>query len=125
MNSIFSNSINMNQKLLDYLWKKQGVVTDNIANQDTPNFKAKYVTFEETLDQKIKESKGELEYKKAIDNSKIEVKTTQNETARLDGNNVIPDAEYVELARTTLQYQYALRAINDDFTRLRSVIKGQ
>lgn len=127
MNKIFGNSINMAQKSLDYLWKKQGAITDNIANQDTPGYKSRFVTFEDELRNNIKKAEmtNSKEFSSAIENSKFKVNTTENESVRMDGNNVNPDAEYVELARTTIQYQYSIRAISDEFARLRSAIKGQ
>ena len=127
MNRIFGNSINMAQKSLDYLWKKQNIITDNIANQDTPGYKSKFVTFEDELRNNIKKSELTTSqgYGDAIKESDLKINTTENESARLDGNNVNPDAEYVELARTTIQYQYAIRAVSDEFSRLRSAIKGQ
>ena len=127
MNKLFGNSINIAQKSLDYLWKKQSVITDNIANQDTPGYKSRYVTFEDELRSNLAKTSqtDEKDYVKAVENTDFRINTTENESARMDGNNVNPDAEYVELARTTIQYQYAIRAVSDEFARLRSAIKGQ
>ena len=127
MNKLFGNSINIAQKSLDYLWKKQSVITDNIANQDTPGYKSRYVTFEDELRSNLATASqtDEKDYVKAVENTDFRINTTENESARMDGNNVNPDAEYVELARTTIQYQYAIRAVSDEFARLRSAIKGQ
>ncbi|MGB5824004.1 MAG: flagellar basal body rod protein FlgB [Proteocatella sp.] len=126
MNNLFSNSINMAQKSLDYLWKKQGLIADNIANEDTPGYKSRYLTFENELKKSLSkvETGTSDEYGHIIDNTEFKINTTENQSARLDGNNVNTDAEYVELARTSIQYQYAVRAMNDEFTRLKSVIKG-
>lgn len=127
MNKLFGNSINIAQKSLDYLWKKQSVITDNIANQDTPGYKSRYVTFEDELRSNLAKAAqtDEKDYVKSVENTDFRINTTENESARMDGNNVNPDAEYVELARTTIQYQYAIRAVSDEFARLRSAIKGQ
>ncbi len=128
MKTIFGNSIKMTEKTLDYLWRRQEVISNNIANQDTPNYKAKVLTFEDNLKRQIEGAKltgTRSEYSSAIDRAREEIAENNSGSNRLDGNNVSPDAEYVELARTGLQYQYALRAISDEFMRLRSVIKGQ
>ena len=124
MNKLFGNSINIAQKSLDYLWKKQSVITDNIANQDTPGYKSRYVTFEDELRSNLAKASqtDEKDYVKAVENTDFRINTTENESARMDGNNVNPDAEYVELARTTIQYQYAIRAVSDEFAWLRSAI---
>ncbi|MDO5095094.1 MAG: flagellar basal body rod protein FlgB [Peptostreptococcaceae bacterium] len=128
MKSIFNNSIKLTQKTLDFLWKRQGIIANNIANQDTPNYKAKLLTFEESVQSQIEnvgKKKNAKNYSRAIDRINMEVEENNSGSNRMDGNNVSPDAEYAELARTGLQYQYALRAINDEFMRIRSVIKGQ
>lgn len=128
MKSIFNNSIKLTQKTLDFLWKRQGIIANNIANQDTPNYKAKLLTFEESVQSQIEnvgKKKNAKNYSRAIDRINMEVEENNSGSNRMDGNNVSPGAEYAELARTGLQYQYALRAINDEFMRIRSVIKGQ
>lgn len=123
----FGNSGILTQKSLDFLWEKQKVVANNIANNDTPGYKAKYVTFEEELRTKLASGtdKKRSQMKEDIMNSKIRFHTTQNESNRLDGNNVNVDVESMEMARTTLHYQYMLKAFNNDYSRLRTIIRGQ
>lgn len=128
MNSIFGNSIRMTEKTLDFLWKRQEAIAENIANDSTPGYKAKVVTFEDSLKESLRAmraNQGATEFEKAIE--RFEVKTIENNTGsnRLDGNNISLDAEFVEQARTGLQYQYAIRAVNDELMMLRSVIRGQ
>lgn len=127
MNEIITNSMLLTEKSLDFLWRKQSVTLDNIANNDTPNYKAKYVTFEEELDKRIKllNNCKKTEIREEISNSKINFHISKKETDRADGNNVDVDVESAELARTTLQYQHALDSFNRDYQRLRTVIKGQ
>lgn len=127
MNNLFTNSIGLTQKSLDYLWKKQGVISENIANQDTPGYKAKFLTFEDELRTKFsreREGRG-ANYAEVIGDTDFKLNVPQNESVRMDENNVNTDAEYVELARANIQYQYSVRAISDEFARLRSAIKGQ
>ena len=38
---------------MGFLWTKQAAILDNIANAETPNYKEKVVTFEESLRSKI------------------------------------------------------------------------
>lgn len=127
MNLLTDNSMLLTQKSLDYLWKKQTVILDNLANSETPNYKSKYVTFEDEIKSKLASirSRKNSDIRKEILGTNINMHTTENESMRMDGNNVDTAVENVELARATLQYEYAVRAINDDFTRLRTVIRGQ
>lgn len=128
MIQIFGNSIPMAEKALDFLWSKQQVHSANLANVDTPGYKTKYVTFEETFQNKLKNAaitgnRGLIG--NVIENARWEVNDTRNETSRLDGNNVDADVEMVEVTRAALQYQYLLYSVNSDHRRLQSVIKGQ
>lgn len=127
MNKLFTNSIELTQKSLDYLWKKQGIISENIANQDTPGYKTKYLTFEDEFIKKVERVNhpSRENYSKAIENTGFKVNVPINENVRMDENNVNTDAEYVELARASIQYQYSIRAISDEFARIRSAIKGQ
>lgn len=126
MNSIFGNNISMAEKTLDYLWSKQRITTNNIANVDTPGYKAQYVTFEDEFRRRLMNGKTgtSKDISNIIDNSRYFVRNTNDESARMDGNNVNTDVENVELARATLQYQYEVSALNSEITRLRTIIKG-
>ncbi|CUX71948.1 Flagellar basal body rod protein FlgB [Clostridium sp. C105KSO15] len=126
MNSIFGNNISMAEKSLDYLWSKQRITMNNIANGDTPGYKAQYVTFEDEFRKRLTAGKTgtSKDIANIIGNSRYFVRNTNDESARMDGNNVNMDVENVELARTTLQYQYEMNALNSEITRLRTFIKG-
>lgn len=128
MIQLFGNSISMAEKSLDFLWAKQKVISNNIANVDTPGYKTQYVTFEETFKSKLQaaaKTGDQQEVRRAIDSARWQVNDTKNETSRLDGNNVDADVEISELTRAVLQYQYQLHSINSNITRLRTAIKGQ
>ena len=49
MDFLTSNSQLLLEKSAQFLWTKQAAILDNIANAETPNYKAKVVTFEESL----------------------------------------------------------------------------
>ncbi len=127
MNYMFGNSISMSQKSLEFLWAKQVVISQNLTNVDTPGYKAKYVTFEDVYQNRLKlarAAKTPAQTRSIIENSYYSI-NEKDSSARLDENNVNADAEEVEMARAQLQYQYVMNAVNSDFSRLRSVIKGQ
>lgn len=125
---IFGNTISMAEKSLDFLWEKQQVISENIANVDTPGYKTKFVTFEETFRNKLNAAvkTGDRDFiGNTIDESSWQIRNTNRETSRLDGNNVDADVELMEMTRTALQYQYMLHSVNSDIVRLRTAIKGQ
>ena len=52
MSGIYGNGIMLTEKVLDFLWGRQTVTLNNIANVDTPGFKSRYVTFEDELNKR-------------------------------------------------------------------------
>lgn len=129
MDWLNTNSMLLTEKTLDNLWQRQRLTLQNIANAETPGYKAKYATFEEEL----KLSLSKFDKKRAskikeigseIQNSKLWIHHSSEESMRLDGNNVQIDVENLELARTQLQYEYAMRQATEEFNRLRTVITG-
>jgi len=128
MSGFYGNGIALTEKVLDYLWGRQTVTMNNIANDDTPGFKSQYVTFEETLGKKIRDaSKGNgsmQDISQAISQSKARLHTTWDETSRLDGNNVDMDQEQVDLVRTAYEYQYMLSSLNNDISRLKNAARS-
>ena len=53
MDYFSSNSMILMEKSMNYLWTKQAAISDNIANAETPGYKAKLVTFEDNLREKL------------------------------------------------------------------------
>ena len=122
---MFNNSILVSQRMADYLWEKQQVTLNNIANVSTPGYKAQYVTFQDELKNKLAFNNQESASKirNQIDQTFIKVHTKEDETSRLDGNNVNMDVEQVELASSYIQYQMTINNINSEFDRIRSALK--
>lgn len=131
MDSLTSNAMLMMQRSMDFLWSKQSCILDNIANAETPGYKTKYVTFEESLRQAIhsaaeteNESKiSTPQIRDAIEKTPVSFHEAQ-ESNRLDDNGVDVTEQSVELARNGYQLQYVMDAINSDFSLLRTVTRG-
>lgn len=126
--NLFGNNIDLAKKSMEYLWGKQQITLQNLANVDTPGYKSKYVTFESEFRSRLKNaalSRDDEKIADVIKDSKFIVHDTEDESARLDENNVDADVESVELSRTTLQYMYTAQAVTSDIARLRLAIRGQ
>ncbi|WP_122789987.1 flagellar basal body rod protein FlgB [Intestinibacillus sp. Marseille-P6563] len=127
MEPLTNNALLMMQRSMDFLWTKQTAILDNIANVETPNYKAKYVTFEETLRGKLDAvGNGKAQdFRDVLEDSSATVHVAENETARMDGNGVDMTEQAIELARNALQQQHVFNAISNDLTLLRTAIRGQ
>nr|WP_027872045.1 flagellar basal body rod protein FlgB [[Eubacterium] cellulosolvens] len=130
MSLLYGNEVSLDQKTLDYLWQRQNITVNNIANVDTPKYKSQYLTFEDTLASKIRLArKGTVrareakEIDRAIRHTTATVHTTDNETSRLDGNNVDMDQEQVSLAKTAYEYQMMVNSVSGNLKRLDAATK--
>ena len=110
-------------KTLDGLWARNEVISDNIANFETPNYKRKTIDFETSLQKAINEVSDNKLSHKEIDKSKIFMDTDE-ETVRMDGNSVDLEQEQLLMIKNSYQYMYTQRAMNDYFTRLGKAING-
>ena len=123
-----SNTMLMLEKSMNFQWTKQNVLLDNIANAETPNYKAKYVTFEDALSDRIQaaalQKKSFSSIHGALESSTPTIRTNDTESARMDGNGVNVTEQTLEMVRNAYQMQYVLNAINADFNILRSAIRG-
>lgn len=123
MNWLDSVPINLLNKDLDGLWTRQQAITNNIANVETPGYKSKSVHFEDQLQQQIMENSGSTKSLiNGIKDSGTVTTVSDDQTSRLDGNNVDVEKENTELARTQLNYLYSLRELSDYFSRLKYAI---
>ncbi len=100
-------------KAMDGLSVRHQVIADNVANVDTPGFKAGDVRFEEELSSAI--ALGKPESAKPV----IHKYTGK---IRADGNSVDIDMENAKLAETTILYSAMSRLISQKFSMLRTVI---
>ena len=127
MNSITNNALLMMERSMDFLWTKQTAILDNLANVETPNYKTKYVTFEETFRSRLQAaSNGSAsDMRDALKNTRATIHVADNETARMDGNGVDATEQSIELARNALQQQHVMNAISTDLSLIRTAIRGQ
>ena len=129
MDILTSNSALLLEKYVGFLWTKQAAILDNIANAETPNYKAKVVTFEESIRSRLERaaaSPGEAEesVRDILEDPEVTVFEAQEQT-RMDDNGVNTTEQMVELIRNAYQQQYVYQAINKHYAILRMAVKGQ
>lgn len=128
MSGWYGNGVALTEKVLDYLWGRQNLTLNNIANVDTPGYKRQYISFESELESRISQARQQKNSMtavgRAIDSSRATLHTTDTESSRLDANNVDMDTEQVELVRTTLEYEYMVNSITNELSRLKSAAKS-
>ena len=129
MEGITNNSMRMMEKSMEFLWAKQTALLDNIANAETPNYRAKLVTFEEELQRELegadhgRNKRTKQTMRGAIENASWQVEELP-EVARRDENGVNVTEQMTELVRNAYQMQYVYQSLNSDLAALRTAIGG-
>ena len=122
------NYVNVLNKAADASWQRENILTNNIANVDTPGYKRRDLDFESTLKNELlgsqQKSLDATVSQVDLDNLEPDVYTDLiNYSYRLDGSNVDIDTEEVEFASEQIRYQGITAAINNEFNRMRAVLK--
>jgi flagellar basal-body rod protein FlgB len=125
---LFSNTISTLEHALNYSSLKQKVVSQNIANVDTPNYKAKDVSFKAAFDQAmgntINANKSDSRHFDFTGKSSIPGVVSKNLNYNENGNSVDLDKEMADLATNQIYYNALTERINGKFNSLQSVIRG-
>jgi flagellar basal-body rod protein FlgB len=117
---------------LDAAWTRNAVIRNNIANVETPNFKASEVEFESLLARSLQASssfQGAVTHPRHIEFSSRTGPVThrivqrRDTSMRLDGNNVDIEAENVRLAQNSIWYNTIVEQMNGEIRRLRMAIQ--
>ena len=128
MDLLSCNSSLMLEKSLGFLWTKQAAILDNIANAETPNYREKIVTFEESLRGKLQQAARTQtpvkDVRRVRDSSPFAV-TEQAVVTRMDENGVNVTVQSAEAIRNAYQLRYVMSSINSDLTLLRTAVRGQ
>ena len=129
MEGITNNSMRMMEKSMEFLWAKQTALLDNIANAETPNYRAKLVTFEEEFQRELegadhgRNKRTKQTMRGAIENAPWQVEELPG-VARRDENGVNVTEQMTELVRNAYQMQYVYQSLNSDLAALRTAIGG-
>jgi flagellar basal-body rod protein FlgB len=116
---------------LNFRAERQKVISSNIANINTPNYKTKELSFESQLQEKNKQKDLQLatthqnHMKEPVDNSKkinTKLYEVENLQEQNDGNNVNLDTQMSEMAKNSTIFQALQASIRKDVTFFTSVI---
>lgn len=130
MSSGMFGYVNVLKAAADASWTREEVLTNNIANVDTPNYKRQDVDFTTYLDSALSRTNGgSSSLTNRVNNinyNDVAIRTyTDNSTLsyRTDGNNVDLSTENVELAAEQINYNALIDSMNNEFSRFKAVLK--
>ncbi|MDQ0253719.1 flagellar basal-body rod protein FlgB [Evansella vedderi] len=128
---LLNNSTNtLIQSALSASTMRQNTISENIANVDTPNYKAKKTIFNHELHKAINNSLSA----KRTDNRHVEfggqglngmpaqIIKRSNTQMNHNGNNVDIDLEMAELAKNQIYYNALIDRLNGRYNSIRTVL---
>lgn len=120
--------INVLDRSADAAWIRHEVISNNIANADTPGYKRQDVNFEGELRRALGNSRYKTVDARVSDLNLNRLKPRtytdySNFSYRVDRNNVDIDTENVMLASNQLKYNAIMTGVNQEFSNLKLVMK--
>lgn len=118
--------------------RRSEILARNLANADTPNYKATDINFQKALAQALGEGgagvmkttrplhmNGGVQSPDQMDGVQVEFVERQPLAPSLDGNTVDVSMEQAEFAKNAIRYQASLNFINSQLRGLMTAITGQ
>lgn len=129
INTDIYNYVNVLNKAADAANTRNTLLSNNIANVDTPNYKRKDIDFESLLQAELA---GEKSLDKAVSRANDDLTTldpqvyTDNSSLsyRTDGNNVDIATEEAYLAENQIRYQALVDLMSQEFSRYSTVLSN-
>ena len=122
----FSGADSYLQAALSGLAARQRTIANNVANIDTPGFKASEVRFEDALKSAISRTKpGSTPNQSALNAAASRTSINDVTSTRSDGNNVDIDREMEMLGEANLTYSALTQVLATRISIMRSVVSGR
>ncbi|GKS10032.1 flagellar basal-body rod protein FlgB [Paenibacillus chitinolyticus] len=124
------------EKSLDASALRQRVISNNVANADTPHFKRSDVLFEELLQEKMTGNQPVLEGRRTNSRhlpipsntnlpGQAVVESDPNSLMNNNLNNVDMDYEMSLMAKNQLKYNTMVQEMNNEFRKLKIAMDGR
>ena len=125
LNNLFSPHLTNLQSALGKATQRQSLLTNNLANVNTPGYKRQDVDFDIVLAQEMGGMNPALGSEGAAQLSAQQKEATRSNgtSMRVDGNNVDLEREVFALAETELRYQALTDMTASYFQGLKSAIR--
>ena len=131
MSDMQLSPINFYEQVLSLRAQRQQLLASNIANADTPNYKAVDIDFNSAMQfalQQVNAAELNLTNSNHVPNTgtigNADIKERASKQNSLDGNTVDMDIERAQFTENALQYEAAITLINNHFKNIASVIQN-
>lgn len=109
------------EKMMDIATYRRKILTSNIANSDTPGYKAKDISFKNEINKAIEDIKNNNN----TGNHNYHVFETFNTMPNRDGNTVNVDIEMAKMAENSLTYNATVQFYARKARMLKDAIKAR
>lgn len=132
----FQNALGLQEAALGARAMRAGVLANNLANVNTPGFKARDIDFKQTLNTRMGHGSKNISVKSThsghIDlsllgggSSSAEQLYRMSNQPSVDGNTVDEQIEHAEFMKNSVEFQAAFTFLNSKVKGLRKAIKGE
>jgi flagellar basal-body rod protein FlgB len=122
----FSGADNYLRAAMSGLAARQRTIANNVANIDTPNFKASEVRFEQALSKAIRiGGRGGVTDQTGLNETTSRATLIDATSSKADGNNVDIEREMEMLGEANLNFSALSQVMSTRITILRNVITGR
>ena len=128
LDTIFDRTVTGLSKSMDLTWRRNQAISSNIANAETPQYRAVEVTFGQELDRAFGEgnevvSQTSSEHLDVAQNRSARFVADYSGATKPDGNNVDIDLQMGRLAQNSGDYMNAARLIRRQIGLIRNAIR--
>ena len=109
---------NFHQTSLRLLGTRQSVLASNIANEDTPNYKARDIPFAETLGKMLQTPQAS----QSIMNQSLQFRQSSQPSA--DGNTVDSNIERQQFTENSVRYEASIAQLRMSIKDLMAVLQS-
>ena len=114
------------QKIVQSANMRQKVIASNIANSDTPGYKARDVKFTGVLNNEVKLSNTDPKHIQSKNGGKVSGGVImENDLSWGDRNNVELDVEVAKMTENSLRHEAALKLLNSKIRMYKSALRSR
>lgn len=130
--SIFDNTVSFLSRALDMMSERHKLLSSNIANQDTPDFKAKDINFIDEL-RAVQSSGGvqnitrtnpmHISGNAGLNSSGANITNRPESNSGYDNNSVNVELEMANMAQNSILYNASAQVISTKFKMISNAIR--
>lgn len=128
----FESALGMREHALMLRAERASVLSSNLANADTPNYKARDIDFQSELKRRM--TSNETHHMATTRAGHMKINTDMSGDNQLyrvpgqpsiDGNSVESHVEHAEFMKNSMEFQVAFTLLNSSFKGIRKAVKGE